>query len=281
MPELPEVETIVRCLKPRLVGLTIARTELRWEKLLRNKNRTILRRLEGQRITGLSRRGKFIRLDSSGGLTLLSHLKMTGQLLFCGESDPRDKHTHFTIFFEEAQRELRFRDVRKFGFLRLLETRAAERSAELRSLGPEPLELDRPSFIGLFDRRRGRIKPLLLNQRVVAGIGNIYADEILFEAGIHPESNVSRLRRKNLENLWSAMRLVLSRAINSRGTSIRDFRDGDGLRGGFQEFLCVYGRESLPCPRCGGRIKRLRIAGRSSFFCPRCQKRLFRRVQCV
>ncbi len=281
MPELPEVETIVRCLKPRLVGLTITGTELRWAKLLRNRTRSILRRLEGQRIISLSRRGKLIRLDSSGDLTLLLHLKMTGQLLFCRESDPCDKHTHFIVFFEGVRRELRFRDVRKFGFVRLLETREAERSAELRSLGPEPLELDPPSFFELFEGRRGRIKPLLLNQRIVAGIGNIYADEILFEARIHPQSEVSRFRPRNLESLRSAMRVVLSRAIKSRGTSIRDFRDGDGLRGGFQDFLCAYGRESLPCPRCGRRIKRLRIAGRSSFFCPCCQKQLFRRVQCV
>ncbi len=212
---------------------------------------------------------------------MLIHLKMTGQLLFCRESGPCDKHTHLIIFFEEGRPQLRFRDVRKFGFLRLLESRAADRSAELSGLGAEPLEIDRPIFLELFGRRRGRIKPLLLNQSVVAGIGNIYADEILFQAGIHPGSDVSCLRRKSLENLWDAMRLVLSRAIKSRGTSIRDYRDGDGLRGGFQDFLCVYGRESLPCPRCGRKIKRLRIAGRGSFFCPRCQKLLFPRVQCV
>ena len=213
-----------------------------------------------------------ILLDSSGDLTLVFHLKMTGQLIFCRKNDPYDKHTHFVISFKAPQSELRFRDIRKFGFVLLLKTSEADRSTELRSLGPEPLELDLPSFLGLLQGRRGRIKPLLLNQSLIAGIGNIYADEILFEAGLHPESDVSRFRRKDLEKLWQTISLILSRAIKFRGTSIRDYRDGDGAEGRFQDHLCVYGRESLLCLRCGGRIKRLRIAGRSSYFCPRCQR---------
>ena len=272
MPELPEVETIVRCLRPHLTGLTVKSVDLRCAKLLRNTNSAVLERLRGKRMLGLNRRGKIIRLDLSGGLTLFFHLKMTGQLLFCRRDAPRDKHTHFVVSFENIQKELRFRDIRKFGFILLLKTREAERTAELRNLGPEPLGLDLPSFLGILQSRRGRLKSLLLNQGFIAGIGNIYADEILFESGIHPLTDVSLLRLKDREKLWKAIPLILARAIKHRGTSIRDFRDGDGLEGGFQDFLCVYGRESLPCPRCGAAIKRLRIGGRSSFFCPRCQR---------
>lgn len=212
------------------------------------------------------------QLDLSGGLTLLFHLKMTGQLLFCRKTEPYDKHTHFIISFRKPRRELRFRDIRKFGFVLLLKTSEAECSTELQSLGPEPLEIGWPAFLKLLQGRRGRIKPLLLNQNLIAGIGNIYADEILFEAGFHPGSDVERFQQIDLVKLWKAMRLILARAIRSRGTSIRDYRDGDGREGSFQDCLCVYGRESLPCPRCGGKIKRLRIAGRSSHFCPRCQR---------
>jgi formamidopyrimidine-DNA glycosylase len=281
MPELPEVETIVRCLRPHLIGLTAESIELRCAKLLRNRSSSVLQRIRGKRMIGLNRRGKLIRLDLSGGLTLLFHLKMTGQLLFCRRDAPHDKHTHFVVSFEKAKKELRFRDVRKFGFVLLLKTREAERTAEIRGLGPEPLGLDFPSFLGVLQGRRGRVKSLLLNQGFIAGIGNIYADEILFEARIHPATEVSLLRQKDRERLWKAIPLILARAIKHRGTSIRDFRDGDGLEGGFQDFLCVYGRELLPCPRCGAAIKRLRIGGRSSFFCPRCQRPPSRRRQSV
>jgi formamidopyrimidine-DNA glycosylase len=272
MPELPEVETIVRCLRPRLLGLKIKDAKISWPKLLRNRSQGPLGQLRGRKIIGLRRRGKMIRLDLGGGLTLLFHLKMTGQLLFCRRTEPRDKHTHFVISFGHPQRELRFRDVRKFGFILLLKTSEEESSAELRSLGPEPLEMGLAAFLKLLQGRRGRIKPLLLKQNVIAGIGNIYADEILFQAGIHPASEVTRFRPRDMVKLWKAMRQVLGQAIESRGTSIRDYRDGDGLEGSYQDCLCVYGRESFPCPRCGGKIKRLRIAGRSSHICPRCQR---------
>jgi formamidopyrimidine-DNA glycosylase len=149
----------------------------------------------------------------------------------------------------------------------------AERSKELSSLGPEPLSLDLPSFLERLGGRRGRLKSLLLNQRVIAGVGNIYADEILFRAGLNPRAEVSRLGRLRQERLWSAIRSILNEAIAFKGTTVRDYRDSDGLEGLFQNRLRVYGREGEPCPRCGTVIKRLRISGRSTHFCPRCQRR--------
>lgn len=272
MPELPEVETIVRCLRPHLIGLRIRDFKVFFPPLVRSEGRLGSKNVVGARIIGLRRRGKMILIDSSGRLSLLFHLKMTGQLLFCQKAEAVDKHTHVIVSFESSPRELRFRDVRKFGFVRIIKTSRAERAPEIRPLGPEPLDLDVPSFLRLFSGRRGRLKSLLLNQRFLAGIGNIYADEILFEARLHPANQASLLRRKDLLRLSQAIPWILNKAIAGRGTSIRDFRDGDGLEGDYQSCLRVYGRASLPCVRCGAKIRRLRLSGRSSFFCPRCQK---------
>ena len=212
----------------------------------------------------------------SGGLSLLFHLKMTGQLFFCEAGAPRDKHTHLAITFRDPGRELRFRDVRKFGFAMALPTAEAGSAPELSRLGPEPLSLGFAEFRKAFAGRRGRIKARLLDQRIVAGIGNIYADEILYEARIHPETDVSRLGAASWRRLWPAVPKVLRRAIRHHGTTFRDFRGGDGEPGGFQNRLCVYGREGEACPRCGAAVRLVRVAGRSSHYCPRCQRRRLR-----
>jgi formamidopyrimidine-DNA glycosylase len=175
--------------------------------------------------------------------------------------------------FRASDRELRYRDVRKFGFILGVRTGVAERTPEVRNLGPEPLVLDFPSFLDRLAGRRGRLKSLLLNQRAIAGVGNIYADEILFESGLNPRTEVSGLKRRRLESLWSAVIKVLNEAIAFKGTTIRDYRDGEGLEGMFQNRLKVYDREGESCPRCGAAIKRIRVSGRSTYFCPRCQRR--------
>jgi formamidopyrimidine-DNA glycosylase len=273
MPELPEVETIVRCLRRRLIGLEVENVRVVFRAVVRNRKASFLKRLIGQEIVGLRRRGKMALLDFSGGLTLIVHLKMTGQLFCCGCGAPFDKHTHFIISFRNTPHELRFRDVRKFGFILGVRTAEAERTRELSGLGPDPLALDIPSFLDRFRGRRGRLKSLLLNQRVIAGVGNIYADEILFEAGLDPRAEVSGLGRQRLGRLWTAVRTVLNEAITFKGTTVRDYRDGEGLEGLFQNRLRVYGREGEPCPCCGAVIKRIRVSGRSTHFCPRCQRR--------
>jgi formamidopyrimidine-DNA glycosylase len=273
MPELPEVETIVRCLRRHLVGLEVETVRLIFPPIVRNREKSYPQRFIGQRISGLRRRGKMVLLDFSGGLTMIVHLKMTGRLLFCPNATPWDKHTHFAITFRARNEGLRFRDVRKFGFILGVRTGDADRTPEVRDLGPEPLTLDLPSFLGRLGGRRGRLKSLLLNQKVIAGVGNIYADEILFESGLDPRAEVSRLRRRRLERLWSAVHKVLNEAISFKGTTVRDYRDGEGLEGLFQNRLKVYGREGDSCPRCGTVIKRIRVSGRSTHFCPRCQRR--------
>lgn len=273
MPELPEVETIVRCLRPRLAGREIRKVRVLFRPIVRRGGAAGLRSLEGRTVLDIGRRGKMIVLRLSGGKSLVFHLKMTGRLFFCAAGAPRDNHTHLVFDFRDARDELRFRDVRKFGFALPVATSRMAAAPEFRRLGPEPLTLGLEDFRRSFAGRRGMIKARLLDQEIIAGIGNIYADEALFEAGIHPETDVARLRREAWPRLWSAVRAVLRRALRHRGTTISDYRDGDGEPGGFQSRLRVYGRQGEPCPRCGATIRRLRVAGRSSHFCPRCQRR--------
>jgi len=273
MPELPEVETVVRSLAPLIRGREIAGARLRLEKLVRRPAAFGLEALAGRRILDVSRRGKMVRIGVEGGLSLVFHLKMTGQLLVRPAAEPLDKHTHFCLAFRDDGAELRFRDVRKFGFLACLRTGGLDSSEVFAGLGPEPLETGREAFAALFHSRRGRIKSALLDQRVIAGLGNIYADEALFAAHIHPLTSAARLRKPDLERLWREVRRVLRRAIASRGTSVSDYLDAEGLEGEFQERLRVYGRTGEPCPRCGTPIRRIVVGGRGTHFCPRCQRR--------
>lgn len=273
MPELPEVETTVRSLRPRLSGLEMSSFRLLFPPILRNKNRNVLRELRGRKIRSLARRGKMILIHCEKNLTLIFHLKMTGQLLSYPKKEPVDKHTHFILTFKGKNRELRFRDARKFGFVSCVQSPEVLDCPELKSLGPEPLELSFQNFLNLFQDRKARLKSLLLNQNFIAGIGNIYADEILFEAKLHPLSSASALHKEDIRRLWKATRHVLKKAIAARGSTIRDYRNGEGEVGSFQNFLKVYGRKSLPCRRCGGKIERLRLGQRSTFFCPCCQRK--------
>lgn len=267
MPELPEVETIVRSLSPKLKGQEVSSFKLLFPGLLKSR-KEMLDKFIGSKIIALRRRGKLILIDFDNDLTLLFHLKMTGQFLICQYSEGLDKHIHFILLFKDNNWELRFRDVRKFGYIQCLPT---SETSELHSLGPEPLEINFPHFKSLFKGRRARIKSLILNQSFIAGIGNIYADEILFEARIHPLTSASLLRKEELKRLWKAMKLVLRKAIVYRGSSIRSFKDAEGREGKFQDFHKVYGKKSFPCPSCGEEIERLVVGGRSSFFCPKCQ----------
>jgi len=271
MPELPEVETIAASLRRKAVGLEIAGIDLYFPGLLRGDSAE-LEKYRGKKITGVLRRGKMLLIACGEGLHLLFHLKMTGGFHWARKGTPRDAHTRLRIAFKSLDRDLLFRDVRKFGFLRCLETDAPLAGAELRPLGPEPLELDGRDFPSLLAGRKGRLKSLLLDQRFLAGIGNIYADEILFEARLHPLTVPSSLKVKETARLWAAVQSVLKKAIAAGGSSIRDYKDADGMDGLFQNEHRVYGRKGRPCPRCGTKVRRLVIGGRSSFFCPRCQR---------
>lgn len=273
MPELPEVETIVRILQRRIRGRVIDRAELLFEPLLRRPPRGGLAALAGRRILGVRRRGKMILIGCEGGPTLVFHLKMTGQLLVADAREAPDKHTRLILKFRGGKSDLRFRDVRKFGFLLCLSGDPSRSCAELSGLGPEPLEISLEDFGRVLHKRKGCLKGLLLDQTVIAGIGNIYADEILFDSRIHPRTPATALSKKTVARLWESTRKILTLAIAAKGSTLRDYVDADGRSGSFQFFHKVYDREGEPCVACGRPIRRIRVGGRSSYYCPRCQKR--------
>lgn len=264
MPELPEVETVARSIAP-LVGRRIVSAEFRSLRVLRGCDPDIMAaRLAGQRIAGVQRYGKFIVMPLEGGGYLLIHLGMTGRLLLGG---PIGKHTHAILTLDDGV--LLFDDSRQFGCFQLSE----EFPARVARLGPEPLEISFASFSAALKRRKTRVKALLLNQLFLRGVGNIYADEALFRAGIHPLAIASRLRGERPRRLYDALREVLREAIDAGGSSISDYVDAQGRKGFFQFSHRVYQRTGEPCVSCGTAIRRLLVTQRSSHFCPKCQRR--------
>ena len=274
MPELPEVETVVRGLRPRLVGRRILRLEIRQPAVVRSDVRQFRCALRGARITGMTRRGKYILIELQGtknrarSTYWVVHLGMTGQLYVTTSSAPREKHTHLVAWLSSGE-QLRYRDPRRFGRLLALAAEAVENY--FAPLGPEPLRVSFTGFCRLFAGRRAPVKNLLLNQNRLRGVGNIYAGEALFLAGIHPARASGSLARAELERLYRALRQVLREAIAGQGSTVSDYRRGDGLPGAYQNSLRVYDREGKPCPGCGTLLERLVLAGRSAHFCPRCQ----------
>lgn len=273
MPELPEVETVARSLRPWIIGREIAGVRLLDRKLLRRTCGCRLADLKGRRIESLRRRGKMILVECAGGIGLVFHLKMTGQMLVVGAGEPVDKHVRLIVRFRDGGKELRFRDIRRFGSLLCLAGGAAGSCPEIAALGPEPFDVAPDAFAAFFAGRTGRIKSLFLNQTIIAGIGNIYADEILFDARIHPETPASALRRPDLDRLRGSVVRILGKAVEAGGSTLRDYVDADGRAGEFQFDHKVYDREGEPCAGCAGRVKRIVVAGRGTYFCPRCQRR--------
>jgi formamidopyrimidine-DNA glycosylase len=273
MPELPEVETVARSLRPLVEGREIAGFRVLDPKLVRHGCGCRLEDLAGRRILAVGRRGKMIIVSCEGGFGLVFHLKMTGQMLVVGPEAPLDKHVRLVIPFRDGRSELRFRDVRRFGFALCLAGGEAASCPPIAALGPEPFDVGPGEFAALFAGRRGKIKSLLLDQRLVAGIGNIYADEILFDARIHPESPASSLRGADLARLRTSLRRILGRAIAAGGSSLSDYVDAEGRLGEFQFDHKVYDREGERCFGCQGRVRRIVVGGRGTYFCPRCQRR--------
>lgn len=272
MPEMPEVEVIAEGLRQQIVGEVICAVRVRWRRSIdRPDAETFAMRLRGRTIREVRRRGKFVIMDLSQGC-LLIHLRMTGQLLVCDGPDEaleEDKHVHVIISFASG-RMLYFRDMRKFGRFYLVD----EAEEIVGDLGPEPLTDDftARALAELFEGRRAQIKSLLLNQHVLAGLGNIYTDESLWRARIHPRRPVDDLDLEEIQRLHSSIREVLRAAVENRGTTLRSYRDSDGRRGRNQERLAVYGREGEACPRCGQPIERDEVAGRGTHYCPACQQ---------
>jgi formamidopyrimidine-DNA glycosylase len=259
VPELPEVETVVRTVAPHLAGRRILSAEFTSRFVTPGNRAKLSENLAGRRIETVRRRGKFILVELDQGV-LSIHLGMTGRLLISGN---RAEHTHAVFTLDDGL--LLYNDPRQFGKIEW-NPRRVER------LGPEPLEIALEEFRGRL-RRKARIKPLLLNQAFLAGLGNIYADESLFAAGIHPLASAAKLSGPRAAKLHQAIREILTAAIEAGGSSISDYVDAEGRKGWFQVSHRVYGREGEPCVNCATPIRRIVVAQRSSHFCPKCQKR--------
>jgi len=271
MPELPEVETIVCGLKDELRDLKFSKVEVHLEKCLLGSKESFINSLKGKKILDVERRGKNIVFLLNGGMALVVHLRMTGKLRFLPAHTPQEKHTHVIFSFKGHPKQLRFVDQRQFGRLFVEKREGGDKLGSLAVLGPEPLEVSAEEFIRRAREKRGAIKSLLLDQRFLAGVGNIYTDEALHRAGIHPRRTASSLKEKDFLRLYHALRRILRGAIRAGGTSVRTYVDVRGATGGFQKSLRVYGREGKACRVCGGPIVRERVGGRGSFFCRRCQ----------
>jgi formamidopyrimidine-DNA glycosylase len=274
VPELPEVETVVRDLQPHLRGRRIAAVErITTHALRRPWNAAWSQELRGRGINAVRRRGKWIVLELEGESFLVFHLGMTGQLTVVPSGVPLASHTHLVFHLKGESHQLRFRDPRRFGSVTLFPTRAAlEQFFDAAGLGPEPFDLPADYWRERLAATNRALKAVLLDQRVVAGVGNIYADESLFQAKLHPARLGRDLDAKAAHRLRRAVAEVLTRAIERRGSSIRDYVGGRGEKGGYQKEFRVYGRTGEPCPRCKTPIECIRLAGRSTHFCPRCQK---------
>jgi formamidopyrimidine-DNA glycosylase len=270
VPELPEVETIVRDLRPHLEGRRITDLQASTKRLRTTWHASWGQTLRGRRIEEVRRRGKWIVLDLDRDYHLLLHLGMTGQLTVVPRSQPLPEHTHLVFSLSPGKKQLRFRDIRRFGGATLFPCRDAVEGF-FKGLGPEPSDLKADYWSGRLAATSRCLKAVLLDQRVVAGVGNIYADESLFEAKLHPLCSGRHLSPAEAQRLRRALVTVLNRAIEKRGSSIRNYVGGSGLKGQYQHEFRVYGRLGEPCPRCRGTIVRIRLAGRSTHFCPRCQ----------
>lgn len=270
MPELPEVETVARGLAEAIVGKTIAAVKVSLAKMALPDPGRLERALPGESVTGVGRRGKFVVIGLSSGRRLVVHLRMTGRLIVqpAGHADP-EPYTKVLVSFTDSSR-LCFADVRQFGRMRLVEPEEPWAT----EVGVEPLseEFSVERFAALLAGRTTPIKVFLLDQRRIAGLGNIYACEALWEAGVKPVRPAGSMRRPAQQRLHAAIQSVLRRAIAMRGASIDDYVDAEGMRGGFQHQLKAYGREGQACSRCGKSIRRTILAQRGTWWCPGCQK---------
>ena len=283
MPELPEVETVLRGISPILEGNQIDYAQVNRPDLRRPFPHNLAKRLKNRKINFLYRRSKYILIDLSEGETLIMHLGMSGRIMisqkvtgtFHHNATHRQKHDHFILHLKDNH-QLTFNDPRRFGVIDLLRTEALELSSMLSHIGPEPLSnrFNEAYFVSTMRLKKTNIKSALLDQRVVAGLGNIYVCEALFRAGISPKRQALRISNKKLSSLVPIIKEILLEAISSGGSSLRDFRNASGDLGYFQHSFDVYGREDQDCynTECDSKIKRITQAGRSSFYCSNCQR---------
>ncbi|AIQ34862.1 5-hydroxymethyluracil DNA glycosylase [Paenibacillus sp. FSL R5-0345] len=275
MPELPEVETVKRTLNDLVNGKQIDSVTVRLARIIQRPDdiQAFANLLAGHSIVNVERRGKFLRIVLDG-LVLVSHLRMEGRYGLFSKDDPLDKHTHVIFHFTDGT-ELRYTDVRQFGTMHLFQIGEDLQLPPLNKLGQEPLE---PSFTPekfkqIVSGKSTKIKSLLLNQEYIVGIGNIYVDESLHRAGIHPEVSAKDLSDDQLDQLHHAIVSTLTEAVNAGGSSVKSYVNGQGESGTYQQQLLIYGRKDQPCNNCGTMIEKTVVGGRGTHYCPSCQRK--------
>ena len=287
MPELPEVETVVRGLNRLILKKKIAQVKHDWPKSFPNLEKDVNDFMIGAEIFKVQRRGKAIIIKLNNGWVLVTHLRMTGQMVYRGEENwgaghPNDdflndlpnKSTRVEIDFED-QTKLFFNDQRKFGYMKLLPEPEIEELSFFQKLGPEPLEDNFTVEIfkeRLLKKKNSLVKPTILDQSVIAGVGNIYADEALWRAKIHPETRIKDFSNIDFKNLHESIRFVMNKSIEKGGSTDRNYVNADGSRGNYLEYAAVYHKNGQPCKRCGTEISKIRVGGRGTHFCENCQK---------
>jgi formamidopyrimidine-DNA glycosylase len=273
MPELPEVETICRGLHTRLTGSRIVKVKVLEPRLRTVVGADLSSKLAGRVITGVKRRAKYILIVLENDSVWLWHLGMSGKLIWVEPGRPRVKHDHIVATLDGGN-ELRYHDPRRFGLSLVVSSKELDSLPQMRALGPEPLDggFDADYLYSAARRSRRRIRDLLIDQSTIAGVGNIYANEILFHAGVRPTARAWKLGRARVERIAKLTPSVLQQAIRWCGTSFSDYRDAEDRYGEFQNHLRVYDREKEKCKACSGTIKRVSIGNRSAFYCASCQK---------
>ena len=287
MPELPEVETVVRGLNRLILKKKIMQVKHDWPKSFPNLEKDVNDFMIGAEISKVQRRGKAIIIKLNNGWVLVTHLRMTGQMVYRGEENwgaghPNDdflndlpnKSTRVEIDFED-QTKLFFNDQRKFGYMKLLPEPEIEELSFFQKLGPEPLEDNFTVEIfkeRLLKKKNSLVKPTILDQSVIAGVGNIYADEALWRAKIHPETRIKDFSNIDFKNLHESIRFVMNKSIEKGGSTDRNYVNADGSRGNYLEYAAVYHKNGQPCKRCGTEISKIRVGGRGTHFCENCQK---------
>lgn len=272
MPEMPEVETVRRTLLPLIKGKTIKEVTVWYPKIITGDAKEFKQQLVGKKITTIDRYAKYLLIRLSGNLTVVSHLRMEGKYRLVKINTKKDKHDHVQIVFSDNS-ALRYNDVRKFGRMQLIKTGTEKEKTGISKLGAEPNSAAfTVSYLqnGLA-RKKKNIKNTLLDQSVVAGLGNIYVDEVLWETKIHPLSQANTIPAEKVAQLHDNINLLIELAIAERGTTIHTYLDANGKTGGFQKMLQVYGHKGEPCVRCGTPLEKIKVNGRGTTFCPKCQ----------
>lgn len=274
MPEMPEVETVRRTLIPLVKGKTIKKVVLWYPKIVATDHEKFLTELPGKKIIDIDRYAKYLLIRLSDNLTIVSHLRMEGKYHLTTPDVPKDKHDHVEFIFTDGT-ALRYNDVRKFGRMQLILTGTEKQVTAIGKLGPEPNspEFSEQYFIDSLQRKKKNIKNTLLDQKTVAGLGNIYVDETLWQSGIHPLSSANKIPADKVKELRRNINETITIAIKERGTTVHTYLDANGQTGGYQKMLKVYGHAGEACPKCGTPLEKIKVSGRGTTFCPKCQVR--------